>query len=60
MMWPEPLGSQSGGETDMHTESVGHHVVCLVEEGSPGCYSEQKRALMQAGVGKGNPSGRGQ
>lgn len=44
----------------MHTESVGHHVVCLVEEGSPGFYSEQERALMQAGVGKGNPSGRGQ
>lgn len=43
-----------------YTESIGHNVVCLVEEGSPGCCSEQERALMQAGVGKGNPSGKGQ
>lgn len=40
-MWPLPSSSQSTGEVDTHSGSLGNHVVHPVAEESPGCYSEQ-------------------
>lgn len=56
---PSPQ-AQSSAETDTHTELLGHRVVCLVEEASPGCYSEQERGADAGRSGRREPSGRGQ
>lgn len=43
-----------------HTQLLGQHVVCLVEEASPGCYSEQERGADAGRSGRREPCGRGQ
>lgn len=58
-MWPWPSGSQSSGETDTHTELLGQHAVRLVEEASPGCYSEQERGADAGRSGRRDPFWKG-